>query len=46
MVSRYRKPNETGVSHQELVLTPPQIEEIEFRFEALKPYMRRDRFPG
>jgi dihydrodipicolinate synthase/N-acetylneuraminate lyase len=25
MVSRYRKPNETGVSHQELVLTPPQI---------------------
>lgn len=46
MVSRYRKPNETRVSHQELVLSPPQIEEIEFRFEALKPYMRRGVFPG
>jgi dihydrodipicolinate synthase/N-acetylneuraminate lyase len=46
MVSRYRKPGEARVSHQELVLSPVQIEEIEFRFEALKPYMRPERFPG
>lgn len=46
MVSRRRKPNETRVSHQELVLSPPQIDEIEFRFEALKRYMRSDKFTG
>lgn len=46
MVSRYRKPGEQRVSHQELVLSPVQIEEIEFRFEAMKPYMRPGKFTG
>lgn len=45
-VSRYRKPGDTRVSYQEFVLSPVQIEEIEFRFDALKPYMRKDRFTG
>jgi len=46
MVTRHRKRGEVRVSHEELVLSPVQIEEVEFRFEALKPYMRRDRFTG
>lgn len=46
MVSRYRKPGETRVYHQELILSPVQIEEVEFRFEALKPYMRSGKFTG
>ncbi len=46
MVSRHRKPNEARISHFELALSPAEIAEIDFRFEALKPYMRSGKFPG